>query len=137
MRWWDEVEEATQLQQKLSLKEKNQMALAKEGRLKRYRNRTKQYRQNRTFQNNPRKFCQQVGGGSAKTIQEPDARELNWFGGKIWERRDHNKKAVWMNNMEKELQNVEESRKTNIHFDSLKATLKKHQTEKIRALILI
>ena len=37
-------------------KEINQKVLAKEGRLKRYRQRVKQYKQNRTFQNDERKF---------------------------------------------------------------------------------
>ena len=37
--------------QKIKLEETNQRILAKEGRLKRYRDRTKQYRQNRTLQN--------------------------------------------------------------------------------------
>ena len=36
----------------IQLEEINQKVLAKEGRLKRYRQRVKQYRQNRTFQNN-------------------------------------------------------------------------------------
>ena len=40
------------------LKEINQKVLAKEGRLKRYRQRAKQYRENWTFQNNERKFYQ-------------------------------------------------------------------------------
>ena len=40
----------------VQLEEINQKVLAKEGRLKRYRQRVKQYRQNRTFQNNERKF---------------------------------------------------------------------------------
>ena len=45
----------------IQLEEINQKILAKEGRLKRYRQRVKQYRQNRTFQNNERKFNQQMG----------------------------------------------------------------------------
>ena len=44
----------------IRLEEINQKVLAKEGRLKRYRQRVKQYRQNKTFQNNERKFYQQL-----------------------------------------------------------------------------
>ena len=56
-------------------KEINQKVLMKEGKLKRYRQRVKQYRQNRTFQNNERKFYQQVRGDDTKTYRQPDARE--------------------------------------------------------------
>ena len=63
----------------IQLEEINQKVLAKEGILKRYRQRVKQYRQNRTFQNNERKFYQQLGGGDMKTYQQPDAKETEWF----------------------------------------------------------
>ena len=42
----------TQVKQTIQLEEIKQKVLAKEGRLKRYRDRGKQYRQYRTFQNN-------------------------------------------------------------------------------------
>ena len=51
----------------MQLEEINEKVLTKEGRIKRYRQRVKQYRQNRTFQNNERKFYQQLGGGDMKT----------------------------------------------------------------------
>ena len=46
----------------IQLEEINQKVLAKEVILKRYRQGVKQYRKNRTFQNNERKFYQQMGG---------------------------------------------------------------------------
>ena len=60
---------ATQEKITIQLEEINQKVHAKEGRLKRYRQMIKQYRQNRTFQNNERKFYQQVGGDDVKTYQ--------------------------------------------------------------------
>ena len=57
--------------------------LAKKGRLKRYRQRVKQYRQNMTFQNNERKFYPQLGGSDMKTYQQPDAKETEGFWTKI------------------------------------------------------
>ena len=57
----DENRKATWLEQMIQLKEINQKVEAKEGRLKRYQERIKQYRQNRTFQNNERNFYQQPG----------------------------------------------------------------------------
>ena len=66
----------------IQLEEINQEVLAKEGRLKMYRQRVKQYRQIRTFQNNERKFYQQLGDDK-KTYQQPDAKQTEWFWTKI------------------------------------------------------
>ncbi len=73
------MEKTTREKITVQLEEINQKVLAKEGRLKRYRQRVKQYRQNRTFQNNERKFYQQLGGHDTKTYQQPDARETEQF----------------------------------------------------------
>ena len=51
----------------IQLEEINQKVLVKEGKLKRYRESVKQYKQNKRFQNNERKFYQQVGEDDAKT----------------------------------------------------------------------
>ena len=60
----------------IQLEEIYQKVLAKEGRLKRYRQRVKQYRQNRTFQNNEKKKSyQQLEGDNNKAYQQPDAKE--------------------------------------------------------------
>ena len=53
----------------LQLEEINQKLPAKEGRLKRYRDRIKQNRQNRTFQNNE-KIYQQVGEEWTNTYEK-------------------------------------------------------------------
>ena len=57
----DKKGKATQEKKTINLEKINQKVLAKEGRLKGYRQRVKQYRQNRIFQNNERKFYQQLG----------------------------------------------------------------------------
>ena len=75
---------ATQEKITVQLEEINQKVLAKEGRLKRHRQRVKQYRQNRTFQNNERKFYQQLGGSDTKTYKQTDAKETERFWTKIW-----------------------------------------------------
>ena len=71
-------EPAAQEKITVQLEEINQKVLAKEGRLKRYRQKVKQYRQNKTFQNNERKFYQQLGGSNTKTYQQPDAKKKIW-----------------------------------------------------------
>ena len=60
--WRDKKEKATQEDKiTLQLEKINKKVVAKEGRLTRYRQKVKQYRQNRTFQNNERTFYQQDG----------------------------------------------------------------------------
>ena len=65
------------LERRVQLEGTNQKVQVKEGRLKIYRDMTKQ---NRTFQNNERKFYQQVGGEWEKTYQLLDAKEAKQFG---------------------------------------------------------
>ena len=63
----------------------NQKVPAKERRLQKYRQRVKQYRQNRTFQNNERKLNQQLGEVNTKTYQQLDAKETERFWTEIWQ----------------------------------------------------
>ena len=58
-------------------------------------------------------------------MQQPDDKETKQFWGKIWQRREHNRKTEWISNMGKELEGLEEGPKTKIHLDSLRETLKK------------
>ena len=51
-------EKVTQEKLAIQLEEIEQKVLAKEGRIKRYRQKVKQFRQNRTFQNNERELYQ-------------------------------------------------------------------------------
>ena len=49
---------------------------------KRYRYRIKQYRKNKAFQNNERRFYQQVTGKCMKTYQQLDDKETKQVGAK-------------------------------------------------------
>ena len=118
-------EKTTQEKPTIQLEEIYQKVLAKEGRLKRYRQRVKQYRQNRKFQNTERKFYQQLGGDDNKTYQQPDAKETKRFWTKIWPPKQHNEKAEWINYIARELEQLEEGPKAEIHIDLPKRTLKK------------
>ena len=119
------MEKTTREKITVQLEEINQKVLAKEGRLKRYRQRVKQYRQNRTFQNNERKCYQQIGGHNIKTYLQPDARETERFWTKIWQPKKHNEKAEWINDMTRELEGLEEGPKAKIHIELLKKDTKK------------
>ena len=90
--WRQKKGKAIQEKVTIQFEEINQKILAKEGRLKRYRQRAKQYRQNRTFQNNERKFYQQLGGDDTKIYQQPDGREAERFWTKIWQPKNITKK---------------------------------------------
>ena len=92
--------------------------MAKEGRLKIYRDSIKQYRQNRNFQNNETK----VRGYCTKRYQQLDDEETKQFWSKKWEQ---NRKAELINNMQNELEGLEKGPKAKIHLDSLRSALKK------------
>ena len=72
----------------VQFEEINQKVQVKEGRLKRYRQMVKQYRQNRTFQNNERKFYQQLGGGERKHTKNRMQKKPNHFGRKYGNQRN-------------------------------------------------
>ena len=99
--------------------------MAKEGRLKRYRQRVKQYRQNGTFQNNERIFYQQLGGSDTKTYQQPDIKETERFWIKIWQPKKHKENAEWINNITRELEGLEVAPTMKINIDLPKTTLKR------------
>ena len=56
MKIYSDETDKVQQKRKVQLEETNQKVLPKEERLKRYQDRTKQYKQKRTFKNNKRRF---------------------------------------------------------------------------------
>ena len=70
-----------------------------------------------------KKFYQQLGDDN-KTYEQPDARETQRFWTKIWQPKKHNEKAEWINNITRELEELKEGPKAEIHTDLLKTTLK-------------
>ena len=119
----DEMEKVQQ-KGKVQLGETNKKKLAKAGRLQRYRDRTKQYKQNRAFQNNERKFYQKVVGRVGEDKPYNGCERCKKFLCKIRQPKDHNIKAQWINNVETELQMLEGDPEAEIHLDALKAILK-------------
>ena len=120
---WDKKEKSNSSKMTIRLDRINQKELMKEGRLKRYQDRVKQYRQNRTSLNNKKQFYRKVGRDSMKTYQQPDAREAKQFWSKIWQPREHNKKAKQISNMGKELKGLKEGPKAKIDIDLLYLTI--------------
>ena len=126
------MKKTTQEKVTVQLEEINQKVMAKEGRLKKYWQRVKQYKQNRTFQNNERKFYPHLGGHDTKTYQQLDAKESEHFWTKIWQPKKHSEKAEWINNM-RELEGLEEGPKAeNTHRTTQKDTKKDIKQENAR-----
>ena len=111
---------ATEVKMTKQLEEIKQKVLAKEKRLKKYRDREEQNRRNRKFQNNERKFYQQLEDGT-KTYQKLDVRKAKQFWIKIWLPREHKKRMI--SNMGKEI-GLEEGPKAKMHIDSFRKPLK-------------
>ena len=105
--------------------------MAKEGKLRRYRQRIKQYRQNRTVQTNERKFYQQLVGDHTKITNNVMQKKPNDFGLKYGNKK-HNENAEWINVMTRELEGLEEDPKAGIDIDLLKSTLKNIKQENTR-----
>ena len=62
-------------------------------------------------------------------------KKLNHFGPKYGNQK-HNEKAEWINNMTRELEELEEGPKVEIHSDLLKTTLKKISNRKHQAVMI-
>ena len=59
-------------------------------------------------------------------------RKQNYFGAKYWNGGEHNRKVEWINNIKKELEGLKKGHKAKIHFDSIRAILKKELDWKTR-----
>ena len=66
-----------------------------------------------------------MGGSDTKTYQQPDAKETERYWTKIWEPKNHNENAEWINDITRELEGLEEGPKMEIHVDLLKTALKR------------
>ena len=129
------MEKITREKITVRLEEINQKVPAKEERLKSKTKQKGKTKQNWAFQNNERKFYQQLGGHETKRYQQPDAKESEQFWTKIWQLKKHNEKAEWINDMTRELKGLEEGSKAEIHIELLKKTLKRYQTGKRQAMM--
>ena len=70
-----------------------------------------------------------------KIYQQPDAKEPERFWKKYGnQKKKHNGKAEWINNMTKELQRLEGGPNGEIHIGLLKTTIEKYHTGKRKAI---
>ena len=64
--------------------------------------------------------------------QQLDDQETKEFWSKIGEQREHNRKANWISNLEKELEGLEEESKVKIHHHSFSYIQKSTKLENAR-----
>ena len=60
----------------------------------------------------------------SRTNQQPEAKEAKQFWSKIWEQKEHNRRAKVINNIEKELRGFKEGSEADI-LVMVRATIKK------------
>ena len=109
----------------MQCEEINQKVLVKEGRLKRYWDRIKQYRQNRTLKKTKIILPPSRWGNVRRQTQQLDDKKTKQFWSKLWKRKEHKRKAKYISNIRKELEGPEEAPMVRINLNSLRTTLKK------------
>ena len=128
----NEEEKARRLQCAIQHEENSQKVLAKEGWLKRYRDKTKNYKQTTTFWKQRKKIIPTCRGKWTMTYHRPDTKEAIGFSRKIWERKDHNKNAEWIKKIEKELWTLEEEHQFERQTIQTKQQFHNYQARKAR-----
>ena len=84
------------------IEELKQRVLATAKKIERYEARIKQYRQNRQFNTNQRRFYQSLDDDN-NTTEVPDTEETTKFWQNIWDNpKDHNTNAAWITSTESE-----------------------------------
>ena len=89
------------------IEELKQRLQTKTAKIKRYEQRINQFRQNRLFSTDKKKFFQEIDGTSRWDKVVPNAEESLRFWGGIWSDGDrhHNKEAEWLKNLKEEYSN--------------------------------
>ena len=99
---------------------------AKAQRVRRYSKRTEQYRQNKIFKEDAKKFYRSLGKKNIEVEKPPDAEENKQFWQNILEEEViHNENAEWIKDQEGELNDLEEMEWKEITISELKANITK------------
>jgi hypothetical protein len=92
--------------------------------IKRFRERNLQYRQNRLFCDNQKKFYQEMEKGSAIAAEPPDPEETIGFWKGIWsESYKHRDSTEWINAVRKDLEHVQQEEDIVITEEMMKKVL--------------
>eukprot|EP00794_Sanderia_malayensis_P000828 gene828-biopygen97 len=102
-----EIEKKYQVDRKgllVVIEELKQRLTAKAAKIRRYEQRIQQYKQNRLFSTDQKRFYQELDGGITYDRTVPDAEECLGFWSNIWDNSDqhHNNEAEWLRNLKEE-----------------------------------
>ena len=91
------------------IEELKQRLVAKAAKVKRYEQRGEQFKQNRLFDQDQKRFYQQLNGNTGQERIIPNAEESKEFWNEIWSgRKEHNKEAEWLRQLKKDLGNQQQ-----------------------------
>ena len=83
--------------------------VAKAAKVKRYDQRSEQFKQNRLLVQDQKRFNQQLNGNTRQESIIPDAEESKEFWSEIWnKRKEYNKEAGWLRQLKKDLGNQQQ-----------------------------
>ena len=112
-------------QQLIACKEDLKQALqAKAQRLRRYTKRSEQYKQNKMFREDSKRFYRELGKKTIQTEKPPDIREVKKFWQNILEQEvKHNEDAQWINDQEEELQQINQMEWKDLTVEELRVNM--------------
>ena len=103
-----------------------QQLQAKSQRLRRYDKRQKFFHQNKTYEQNTKKFCRELGKKKVIIHQVPEKESVENFWSSIWEEERHpNINAEWIRQLEKDNQNIPEQIWLDISIEETKIAIKR------------
>ena len=106
------------------LEELKQRLIALAAKIKRFDDRVKQYHQNRLFENNQKRFYEEIQSKQIGECEIPDDEESKSFWKGIWgQQTEHDKSAAWIGRVQQKIQRRQQE-EMEITEERLKRTLK-------------
>jgi hypothetical protein len=103
-----------------------QQIQAKAQRIRRYEKRSKQFRQNKVFKTDSKKFYREIGKNQIAVKEPPPPDKIEEFWSKIWEEdKHHNEAAQWIQEEQDRLENKPLQEWTEIMKTEVTLALKK------------
>ena len=107
----------------LVIEELKQRLVAMAAKIKRYEDRVKQYQQNRLFENNQKRFYEEIRNGEKNESEIPDDEESKNFWKGIWgQATEHDHDAPWIRRVQQQIQGRQQE-EIELTEEKLKRTL--------------
>ena len=109
------------------IEERKQRVKALSCKIKRYTDRIEQYRVNRLFQNNQKRYYQELNNGKTQEYNEsPDQEATKKFWQEIWENSEkHDVRSPWIERVREELKKVERQDDMTLDLDKIRKAIRK------------